>query len=361
MTIEMPVFVLQEVNIKKKTRTSKRKLKKQFNERESFDSRFLLPLVFPSILKSSDSFVEACSQSRTPIMGKYFEGRPDYCAQTSIYGKYDSFDVGPQIICESLESVDPEDEYRSTYMNFWPWFKGTLIQFTTSGYRQYGTEKYTNNYEIRFKPKQSSIKWKRNFECVLPFFSLHQNKDGCFPSSDTLELFAIALDIDKVDLKDLTIKEGPLYEEAKKEFLKEHPSFNPDDFYITVTKAGYCSTEAGQDISSTEHIVAEIFSAETIEAYGTKLWKLMVPWIPMDQERSKVFPLNIYVLKFDEEGNERKFAQGDVIQCMAFIMGRVLDKEEAAKCQLDFLVKGFNEDIDRNKYNLFPLKDFYKD
>lgn len=47
MTIEMPVFVLQEVNIKKKTRTSKRKLKKQFNERESFDSRFLLPLVFP--------------------------------------------------------------------------------------------------------------------------------------------------------------------------------------------------------------------------------------------------------------------------------------------------------------------------
>lgn len=184
-----------------------------------------------------------------------------------------------------------------------------------------------------------------NFECVLPFFSLHQNKDGCFPSSDTLELFAIALDIDKVDLKDLTIKEGPLYEEAKKEILKEHPSFNPDDFYITVTKAGYCSTEAGQDISSTEHIVAEIFSAETIEAYGTKLWKLMVPWIPMDQERSKVFPLNIYVPKFDEEGNERKFAQGDVIQCMAFIMGRVLDKEEAAKCQLDFLVKGFNEDI----------------
>ncbi len=254
-------------------------------------------------------------------------------SRTLVCGKFKTFDEGPQILCEYLGYTDKEDDFVDEDLNIWPWLQGTHLQFIPRGYRP--SEGYPNCSELRFKPFHSQIKG-RVYECTLPFFRLYRDEDGMFPCSNVLEVFGLPLFILKTEMKDMIIREGELYEEQKKLFLATHPGFDPDEFYITVRKSNFCKAIPDPNNSSIEDITAEVISAEKIEAYGQKIWKLTVPWIILDEDHDQMIPLNIYTPEIDNMDEKQEFAAGDVIHCAVFLMGRVLSHEECGNCSLDF-------------------------
>ena len=330
MTIEMPVVVLHDFNIlKKKSRLSKRQQKIKANKLKPISYQYLIPLIFPNITESSDTLCTVCESSRLVIL----DGNTPGNKRTLVCGKFKTFNEGPQLLLEYLGYTDKEGDFIDEHLNIWPWLPGTRLQFITRGYRR--SENYPNCCELRFKASHSKIK-NRVYSCTLPFFYLHQNENGMFPSSDVLEVFGLSLFIQKTELKDLIIREGELYEEEKGRFLAEHPDFDPNEFYITVRKTNFCKVTPSSKNSSVDEIIAEVFAAEKIEAYGQKIWKLTVPWIVLDEGHEQMIPLNIYTPEVDCSGKKQVFAPGDVIYSETFLMGRVLSKEEWEHCSLNY-------------------------
>ena len=68
MTIEMPVVVLHDFNILKKSRLSKRQQKIKANKLKPIPYQYLIPLIFPNITESSDTLCTACESSRLVIL-----------------------------------------------------------------------------------------------------------------------------------------------------------------------------------------------------------------------------------------------------------------------------------------------------
>ena len=333
MTIEMPVVVLHDFNIlKKKSRLSKRQQKIKANKLKPIPYQYLISQIFPKITESSETFGSACEPSRFVILDGNTPGNK-IALRTLVCGKFKTFKEGPQLLLEYLGYTDKEGDFIDEHLNIWPWLPGTRLQFITRGYRR--SENYPNCCELRFKASHSKIK-NRVYSCTLPFFYLHQNENGMFPSSDVLEVFGLSLFIQKTELKDLIIREGELYEEEKARFLAEHPDFDPNEFYVTVRKANFCKVTPSSKNSSVDEIIAEVIAAEKIKAYGQNIWKLTVPWIVLDKDHDQMIPLNIYTPELDCYGKKQAFAPGDVIYSETFLMGRVLSKEEWEHCSLNY-------------------------
>lgn len=335
MTVEMPVLIIHDLNVLKKSRLNKRREKIKRNKLKPIPYKTLISLIFPNITASIETFSDACKPSKMVILDEDTSNK----SRTLVCGKFKTFNEGPQILCEYLGYSDKEGDFVDEHLNIWPWLQGTRLRFISRGYRP--SEGYPNCSELRFKPFHSQIK-DRVYECTLPFFKLHRDGDGMFPCSDVLEVFGLPLYIFKTEMEDMIIREGELYEEQKELFLAMHPDFNPDEFYITVRKSNFCKATPDPDNSSIEDLTAEVISAEKIEAYGQKIWKLTVPWIVLDEDHDQMIPLNIYTPEIDNVGEKQEFAAGDVIHCAVFLMGRVLSHEEWEHCSLHFF--GIKED-----------------
>lgn len=335
MTIEMPVLFLNDSRVQKNTRTNKRRQKIKQSKLEPIPYSYLLTLIFPHITASSEAFCSACEASKMVILDENTSNN----TRTLVCGKYQTFNEGPQILCEYLGYTNEEGDFVDEHSNLWPWLQGTRLQFVPRAYRP--SEDYPNCCELRFKAFHSEIK-NQVFECTLPFFKLHVDEDGMFPCSDVLEVFGLSLFINKTETNETIVREGDFYEVQKDLFLAMYPDFNPEEFHIRVREVNYCKTELDPENSSVEDIIAEVIAAEKIEAYGQKIWKLTVPWIVLDEDHDQMIPLNIYTPEIDSMGEKQEFAPGNVIRCAFFLMGRVLPKSEWEHCSLSYF--GIRED-----------------
>ena len=331
MSVQMPIFNLVNFRVIRKDRLSKRQQKLKRNKLDAFPHNYLIALIFPNLTKSSEDFSSACQASDNVILDQCTSGG----TRTVIFGKYEHFDDGPQILCEYLGHNDEDGNFVDDKLNIWPWLPGTCMQFLPRGYR-HDTQGKPNCCEFRFKPLKAERKFKQPYECTLPFFYLHRDEAGMFPSSDVLEIIGIPLSIEKTPLNDMIIQEGELYESEKEKFLRDHPDFKPEDFFVTITKKTFHKVDASKNYCSFEDIVAEVISAEKIQAYGINLWKLIVPWISLDNGDEQIIPLTIYTPEINSSGEKCEFSAGDVIYSQTALLGRVLSKDELSKCKLNF-------------------------
>lgn len=130
MTVEMPVLVIHDLNVLKKSRLNKRREKIKRNKLKPIPYKTLISLIFPNITASIETFSDACEPSKMVILDVDTSNK----SRTLVCGKFNTFNEGPQILCEYLGYTDKEGDFVDEHLNIWPWLQGTRLQFVPRGY-----------------------------------------------------------------------------------------------------------------------------------------------------------------------------------------------------------------------------------
>ena len=137
----------------------------------------------------------------------------------------------------------------------------------------------------------------RNFVFYVPCLPAFE-KSVQIDENVTFEMAVFLANAQKFETKELHISEGPVYEHAKAEFLKDHPDKSEDDFpYVAITTSQLrCIIEKSED--AWYEFVSPVTEVKEIEICGKQVFRLTIFYGVGGYE----IPVYAYVRKEDCDG-----------------------------------------------------------
>lgn len=222
--------------------------------------------------------------------------------------------------CEELSAFeitkyDPVKKEEAEVVAIYPWLKANALDAVLRSFYPWS---FALPFEGEITFNQPGWKYPLSALDVSYAVDVSQCTIG---TTQKIEVFAIGININKIEQEPLHVSEGPLYDIALQDFLKENPGKTQLDFpHVTISMNEMHfldSTEA----ASFYDFVSPVKSSEKLSFFGEEIIKLGIE-ISIFEE-GEAIPIFLY-FKPSHFGNIGSVEKGDLIEGKFLLVSRIL-------------------------------------